>query len=101
MVWWSYGKWVGVQIWTAEVMEQNRSVSLCRVKDLASAFVLFPCLGTGCLYSRGIGKEGDEELSREMIFRGIYVDYKLENNYKVFGPFILQEKGQVWSSNKV
>ena len=31
----------------------------------------------------------------------IQLDYKLENNYKVFGPFILQEKGQLWSSNKV
>ena len=40
-------------------------------------------------------------LNREIIFRGIYVDYKLKNNYKVFSPFILQEKGQVQSSNKV
>ena len=63
--------------------------------------MLCPRLGTGCLYLRGIGKEGDDELSREIIFRGIYVDYKLKNNYKVSSPFILQEKGQVWSSNKV
>ena len=63
--------------------------------------MLCPHLGTRCLYLRGIGKEEDEELSREMIFRGIYVDYKLENNHKVFSAFILQEKGQVQSSNKV
>ena len=63
--------------------------------------MLCPHLGTGCLYLRGIRKEGDEELSREIIFRGIYVDYKLKNNYKVFSPFILQEKGQVQSNNKV
>ena len=45
--------------------------------------------------------EGDEESSRGIIFGGIYVDYKLKNIYKVSGPFILQEKVQVWSSNKI
>ena len=63
--------------------------------------MLCPHLGTRCLYLGGMGKEGDEELSREIIFRGIYVDYKLKNNYKVFSPFILQDKGQVQSSNKI
>ena len=65
-------------MWTAEVAEWNQSVSPHRGKDSASAYVLCSRLGTRCLYLRGIGKEGDEELSREMIFRGIYVDYKLE-----------------------
>ena len=60
--------------------------------------MLCPCLGTGCLYLRGIRKEGDEELKREIIFGGIYVDYKLKNIYKVSSPFILQEKGQVIKS---
>ena len=45
-------------------------------------------------------KEGDEESSRGIIFRGIYVDYKLRNIYKVSSPFILQEKGLVQNSNK-
>ena len=68
---------------------------------MASAYVLCPHLGTRCLYLRGIRKGGVKELNREVIFREIYVDYKLKNNYKVSSPFILQEKGQVWSSNKV
>ena len=63
--------------------------------------MLCPHLGTGCLYLRGIRKEGDEELNRGIIFGRIYVDYKLKNNYKISSPFILQEKGQVQSSNKV
>ena len=45
-------------------------------------------------------KEGDEESSRGVIFRGIYVDYKLRNIYKVSSPFILQERGLVRSNNK-
>ena len=70
-------------------------------KDLASAYVLCPRLGTRCLYLRGIRKEEDEESNRGIIFGGIYVDYKLKNIYKVSSPFILQEKGQVQSSNKI
>ena len=55
-----------------------------------------------CLYLklRGVRKEGDEESNKGIIFGGIYVDYKLKNIYKVSSPFILQEKGLVWSSNK-
>ena len=45
-------------------------------------------------------EEGDEESSRGIVFRGIYVDYKLKNIYKVSSPFILLEKGLVQSSNK-
>ena len=64
-------------------------------RDLASAYVLCPRLGTGCLYLQGREKEGDEESSRGVIFGGIYVDYKLRNIYKISSPFILQERGLV------
>ena len=88
----------GVEMQTAEAAERNWSVSLHRVKTWPQLMCCALVLEPGVFIGRR--KEGDEESSRGIIFRGIYIDYKLRNIYKVSSPFILQEKGLVWSSNK-
>ena len=70
MIWQSYRKQTEVRNAVCRSHGMESECFTTKGKDLASAYVLCPHLGTGCLYLRGTRKEGDEELNREVIFRG-------------------------------
>ena len=90
---WSYRKQAGVRNVDCRSCGMESECFTTWGKELASAYVLCPHLGTRCLHLIGIWKEGDEESNRGIIFGGIYVDYKLKNIYKVSSPLYYKRKG--------
>ena len=73
---------------------------LCRVKTWPQLMCCALIEELGVFIYRGERKREMRNQAEGYCSEGsMYVDYKLRNIYKVSSPFILQERGLVWSNN--